>query len=107
MIANEEKGRRLLKQIAEIDVGDIGYRPLPDGWALVEGYDERQIEVQDRLARIIFGAIISALTSPRTVRAGSHVFANTVSQAVSVILAETGWNDDGSENKIEVKRHAG
>ena len=107
MIADEENGQRLLKQIAEVDVANIGYLPLPDGFALVEGYDERQIEVQDRLARILYGAIISALSSPKAVQAGSRVFANTVAQAVSVILAETGWNDDGSENKIEVKRSAG
>lgn len=107
MIADEDSGRRLLKQIAEIDVKRLGYLPLPDGWALVEGYDERQIEVQDRLGRILFGAILSALSSPKAVQSGALVFANAISQAVSVILAETGWNDDGSEKKIEVKRDAG
>lgn len=107
MIADEDSGKRLLKQIAEIDVAKIGYVPLPDGWALVEGYNEQQVDVQDRLGRIMFGAIVSALSSKTAARGGALVFANAVSQAVSVLLAETGWNDEGSEKKIEVKRHAG
>ncbi|WIF20557.1 hypothetical protein SEA_JFLIX2_67 [Rhodococcus phage Jflix2] len=107
MIVDEEKGRKLLKQIAEKDVTKLGYAPLPDGWALVEGYSEQQIDIQDRLGRILYGAILSGLANPVTATAGAYVFANAISQSASVILAETGWNDEGSERRIEVKRSAG
>ena len=107
MITDDGLGKDVIEGLAKVDVAKYGYRPVSPALPLIEGYSAAQIEAQDRIARIVFSSIMGALRNPQALRLGSVGFANAVAKTVGILLAETGWSDEGSERKIEVKRDAG
>lgn len=107
MITDSGLGKAAIDAMARTDVAKFGYSPVTPAVPLLGDWTGDQVEIQDRLARIIFSSVLGALSNPEVVERGSVGFANAISNTVSIILAETGWNDDGSPNRIEVKRDAG
>lgn len=107
MMTDGDLGQAVIKQLAEVDVVGVGYRPMTPAFALVEDYDAEQVDTLDRLSRIAYAALLGALARKEVCGRGPVVFANAVSKALGVLLTETGWTDEGSENRIEVKRNAG
>lgn len=107
MITDDGLGKEVIEGLAKVDVAKYGYRPMSPALPLIEGYSEAQIEVQDRVARVVFSSVMGALRNPQALRLGSVGFANAVGQTIGILLAETGWSDEGSERRIEVKRDAG
>ncbi|AEV52032.1 hypothetical protein [Rhodococcus phage REQ1] len=107
MITGDGLGKEVIDALARTDVAKYGFSGLSPALPLIEGWTPEQVEIQDRLARIIFSSVLGALSNPKVVGGGSIVFANAIGNTVSLVLAENGWTDDGAKNKIEVKRSAG
>lgn len=107
MITDDGLGKEVVDALARTDVKKYGYRAMSPALPLIEGYTPEMVDIQDRIARIVFSAVLGALQQPSVVSRGGVVFSNAVALTVGVMLAETGWTDENSENKIEVKRDAG
>ena len=92
MMMDEHKA--VIEYLENFDVRRAGYEPVAAGFHLVEGYTEEMIEIQDRLARIIFGVASARGWHPLVFATG-----------LSILLTEYGWTDAHHTGKrIEVKR---
>ena len=94
----KDEHQRAIEYFRDFDVTRAGYVPVPEGFHLVEGYDAEMAEIQDRIARIIYGLIVGARTpwEPNQLAAG-----------ISILLAEHGFTDAAWDGpRLEVKRDA-